>query len=248
MSQTKVKDFKYPELFQDTFMEFFERTHTSGSVKDTQEPIKQYLSLQQHRDLSVKDLQSCDWTANENVVVMSAMKDEALDSEDLHALGPVYKELLGLNDTNSLEMPRSIAEFKSVKVESVLYGSQQSQTIRNSFVLANWAGREGTLASNSGSDDVRPGQVLLFFGHCVKVKAVQPHLPDKRYTFFITRVNWYSLHPQRYSHGVPVKIWCNSFDVFGPACFIPVQRIQSNCSIGKIIYNQENVLGVPSYM
>ena len=201
-----------------------------------------------YRDLSVKDLQSCDWTANENVVVMSAMKDEALDSEDLHALGPVYKELLGLNDTNSLEMPRSIAEFKSVKVESVLYGSQQSQTIRNSFVLANWAGREGTLASNSGSDDVRPGQVLLFFGHCVKVKAVQPDLPDKRYTFFIARVNWYSLHPQRYSHGVPVKIWCNSFDVFGPACFIPVQRIQSNCSIGKIIYNQENVLGVPSYM
>ena len=45
---------------------------------------------------------------------MSAMTDEALDSEDLHALGPVYKELLGLNDTNSLEMPRSIAEFKSV--------------------------------------------------------------------------------------------------------------------------------------
>lgn len=64
-------------------------------MKDTREPIKQYLSLQQHRDLSVKDLQSCDWTANENVVVMSAMTDEALDSEDLHALGPVYKELLG---------------------------------------------------------------------------------------------------------------------------------------------------------
>ena len=114
---------------------------------------------------------------------MSAMKDEALDSEDVHALGPVYKELLGLNDTNSLEMPRSIAEFKSVKVGSLLYASQQSQTIRNSFVLANWAGSEGTLASNSGSDDVRPGQVLSFFRHCVKVKAVQPHLPDKRYTF-----------------------------------------------------------------
>ena len=30
LSQTKVKDFKYAELFQDTFMEFFERTHTSG--------------------------------------------------------------------------------------------------------------------------------------------------------------------------------------------------------------------------
>ena len=136
----------------------------------------------------------------QNIVVMSAMKDEALDSEDVHALGPVYKELLGLNDTNSLEMPRSIAEFKSVKVGSLLYGSQQSQTIRNSFVLENWAGSEGTIASNSGSDDVRPGQVLSFFRHCVKVKAVQPHLPDKRYTFFIARVNWYSLHPQRYSY------------------------------------------------
>ena len=30
LSWTKVKDFKYAELFQDTFMEFFERTHNSG--------------------------------------------------------------------------------------------------------------------------------------------------------------------------------------------------------------------------
>ena len=57
-------------------------------------------------------------------------------------------------------MPHTIAEIKSVKVGSVLYGSLQSQTTRNSFILANWAGHEGSLST--GCDDVRPQQVMSF--------------------------------------------------------------------------------------
>lgn len=68
----------------------------------------------------------------------------------------------------------------------------------------------------------------------------------QRYMFYFARVNWYSVHPERFSHGVPVEIWCNSFDLFGPACFMPVQRIKSNCSLGEKVYKQENVLGVTS--
>ncbi|CAH3140662.1 unnamed protein product, partial [Pocillopora meandrina] len=208
LSQTKVKDFEYPEMFQETFLEFFEGSHSSGSVKDTQEPIKQFLSLRQHREISIKDLHLCDWTASDDIVEMSTFRDETLDTDDLTALESVYKELLGLGEGTFLEMPHTIAEFKSLKVGSVVYGSSQSQTTRNSFVLANWAGHEGRLACSSGCNDVRPGQVISFFF---------------RYMFYFARVNWYSVHPERFSHGVPVEIWCNSFDLFGPACFMPVQ-------------------------
>ena len=89
-------------------------------------------------------------------------EDEALDRDELLALQSVYKKLLGLGDNTFLEIPHTIlyAEFKSIKTGSKLYGSQQSQTTRNSFVLANWARSEGSLACHSGCDDVRPGQIL----------------------------------------------------------------------------------------
>ena len=246
LSQTKVKDFEYPEMFQETFLEFFEGSHSSGSVKDTQEPIKQFLSLRQHREISIKDLHLCDWTASDDIVEMSTFRDETLDTDDLTALESIYKELLGIGEGAFLEMPHTIAEFKSLKVGSVVYGSSQSQTTRNSFVLANWAGHEGRLACSSGCNDVGPGQVISFFRHRIKVKLAESYLPEQRYMFYFARVNWYSVHPERFSHGVPVEIWCNSFDLFGPACFMPVQRIKSNCSLGKKVYKQENVLGVTS--
>ena len=102
---------------------------------------------------------------------MSAIKDGTLDSDDLHALKSVYQELLGLDERSSIEMPFTVSEFKAIKLSSVLYGSSQSQTPRNSFILANWAGTEGSLAASTECDDLRPGQILTFFRHHIKVKS-----------------------------------------------------------------------------
>lgn len=147
LMQAKVKDFNYPELYQESFTEFFENGQGSGSVKVTQEPLEQYLSLQEHREASIKDLSGCDWTANSCISPVSPAKDESLDSDDLNALKIVYQEPLGLDARTSIKMPFTISEFKVIKVGSVLYGSQQSQTTRNSYILANLAGTEGSLAT-----------------------------------------------------------------------------------------------------
>ena len=178
---------------------------------------------------------------------VSAIKDSTLDSEDLHALKSVYQELLGLDKRSSIEMPFTVSEFKAIKLGSVLYGSTQSQTTRNSFVLANWAGTEGSLAAFTGPDDLRPGQILTFFPHRIKVKSTLSNSPDQRYEFYIARVNWYSEHPEPYAYGIPVEIWCNTFDVFGPTCFIPVQRIKSHCARGETIHKRETVIAVTSF-
>lgn len=66
------------------------------------------------------------------------------------------------------------------------------------------------------------------------------------YEFYFARVNRYSKHPDRYEFGFPLEIWCNTFDLFGPACFIPVQRISSHCISGEIIHEREKVLAVTS--
>ena len=170
---------------------------------------------------------------------MSAIKDSTLDSEGLHALKSVYQELLGLDERSSIEMPFTVSEFKAIKLGSVRYVSMQSYTTRNSFVLANWAGTEGSLAASTGRDDLRPGQILTFFRHRIKVKSTLCNSSDQRYEFYIARVNWYSEHPERYAYGIPVEIWCNTFDVFGPACFIPVQGIKSHCACGETIHKRE---------
>ena len=246
LMQAKVKDFKYPDMYLDSFKEFFDNCQNSGSVKVTQQPIEQYLSLQEHREATVQDLSSCDWTSNSCICPASAIKDETLDSDDLNALKVVYRELLGLDTRTTIEMPFTLSEFKAIKIGSLLYGSQQSQTTRNSFVLANWAGTEGSLAATTGCDDLRPGQVMTFFRHRIKVKSMLSNSQDQRYEFYIARVNWYSKHPERYTFGAPVEIWCNTFDVFGPACFIPVQRIKSLCASGETVFKRETVLAVTS--
>lgn len=87
----------------------------------------------------------CDWTASDDIVEMSTFRDETLDTDDLTALDSAYKELLGIGEGAFLEMPHIIAEFKSLKVGSVVYRLSQSQTTRNSFVPANWAGHKGRL-------------------------------------------------------------------------------------------------------
>ena len=115
---------------------------------------------------------------------------------------------------------------------------------RNSYILANWAWTEGLLATSRGSDDQRPGKVITFFRHCINTKQVSSNSTVQKYRFYFARVNWYSKHPDRYEFGFPVEIWCNTFDLFGPACFIPVQRISSHCISGDIIHKKEKVLAV----
>ena len=95
-----------------------------------------------------------------------------------------------------------------------------------------------------GCNDTRPGQVLKFFHHCFKVKSKSTDSLDKRYEFYLAQVNWFSKHPERYAYGLPVELWCNAFDLFGPACFIPIQRIKSVCASGETTYKRETVLAI----
>ena len=108
----------------------------------------------------------------------------------------MYQELLGLDERSSIEMPFTVSDFKAIKLGSVLYGSMQSQTTRNSFVLANWAGTEGSSAASTGGDDLRPGQILTFSRHRIKVKSTLCNSSDQRYEFYIAQANWYSEHPE----------------------------------------------------
>ena len=137
-----------------------------------------------------------------------------------------YQELLGFDDSTVIDMPFIVTECKAVKVGSMSYGSLQSQTSRNATFLANCARPYESLACTTGCNDTRPGQVLKFSCHCVKVKSMSVDSSDERYEFYLAQVSWFSKHPERYAYGPPVELWCNTFEIFGPSCFIPIQRIR----------------------
>ena len=118
-------------------MNFFGNCQASESVKVTQDSLEQYLSLHEHREAPVSNLNCCDWTADGCIYLVSVIKDSNLNSEDLYALKSVHQELLGLDKMSSIEMTFTVSEFKTFKLGSILYGSTQSQTTRSSFGLAN---------------------------------------------------------------------------------------------------------------
>lgn len=80
----------------------------------------------------------------------------------------------------------------------------------------------------------------------MKVKAQDASLPDQTHTFHLSRVNWFSKHPDKSALGDPLQIWCRDYESFGPACFIPIQRIASRYVATEGEYMRDKVMIVAS--
>ena len=118
-----------------------------------------------------------------------------------------------------------------------MYGSQQSQSKRSSFILAAWCGTDGNVDINTA--DLRTGRVLYYFKHCLTIEQnVVPHI----FAF----VQWYQHHPLQHDVVTSrMEAWCaNLFEPFGPASFLPAQRIQSQFVAAFNSMTDEEVLYV----
>ena len=103
--------------------------------------------------------------------------------------------------------------------------------------MAAWCGMDGKV--DSIMTDLRPGRVLFYFKHCLTIgQRVVPHI----FAF----VQWYQHHPlQHQVASSRIEIWCaNLFEPFGPASFLPVQRIHSQFVVAFNTINYKQVLYV----
>ena len=184
------------------------------------------------RNISMQEIDSADWNDNTLLQPLPPVKDSTLDSDDKRYLREVYSRLLEIENHEHIEIPPTIAKFKSVRIGTVVYESLESRTTCNAHVLGNWPGTEGSL-NDTNDSELRSGLVEYYFKHHIKIASLNASFPIRSYDLFMASANWYSKHPDRFAYGLLNEVYCKHFDSFGPACFIPIQRIKARYFHGR---------------
>ena len=243
LAQIKTKEFTLPTDYHENLSEFFTDQAVYGSVKSSETPVEAQLDLFRAQTLLLFDFETLDWGESSHVEAFPPIKDSTLDNDGVRYLKQVYCKFLGVNNAELIDVPFTISKFVSVKVGPIVLGSLGSRTLRNAYILVDWAGCSGRIKEDSSDRRARPGEVVYFFRQQVLRRSPYTGLPGETYKFYMARVNWYSQHPNRDDCGDHVKIWCKDFDSFGPACFVPIKRIKSRFVAGTGLY-KKNVMFV----
>ncbi|XP_028419139.1 uncharacterized protein LOC114544841 [Dendronephthya gigantea] len=163
---------------------------------------------------------------------------EQLDCDEHEYLSAVYK--IFLPDIPVDNIPYLYDKYASIEFSGERYGSEFSRLSRFAYILARWAGRFHGGVDMEGVEE-RPGIIDCFVRQSISYR-------DKVHSFCFAHVRWFQRHPERFHYGndgVTPEIWCsNLFESFGPASFIPVQRIARNLIPGYDKVDDETVLFV----
>ena len=176
------------------------------------------------------------WHCLEPFDLVGVSNEIFLDESSIAYLIESYKVLYN-QAANYQQISFYAKKHSKMKFGNNVYGSQQSQSKRSSFILAAWCGRDGKVDINTV--DLRPGRVLYYIKHCLTIgQNVVPHV----FAF----VQWYQHHSlQQNVVTTRMETWCaNLFEPFGPASFLPVQRIQSQFVAAFNSMNDEDTLYV----
>ena len=127
--------------------------------------------------------------------------------------------------------------YASVEFCGYRYGSLDSRSERSSYVIAFWVGIDGSI--DPATVDVRPAIVHYYFKQNIVIHG-------ELKSIVMAHVSWFQKHRDRHKHENGItEIWCKDvFEPFGPASFLPMQRIQ--CKIVGTVqaWKRENVLFV----
>ena len=132
----------------------------------------------------------------------------------------MYKFVFGRN----IIVPNSCWKTYFLKKAGETYVCLQSRNFRLANILVYWVGNDGNINDLNKIDlTPRPGEVEFFLQQIV-------YKNNQAFTFILAKVLWLlPVSPQLMDHfGKPVQLWRYQLHKrFGPAAFIPVQRIRS---------------------
>jgi hypothetical protein len=195
-----------------------------------------HLQLHDASKLPVNEVNITVWYYLDPYRLAGVSIDFFLDDDHIVYLTETYKALNNLS-ANLEHISFYTKKHSKIMFVNNVYGSQHSQSKRSSYIMAAWCGMDGKV--DSITTDLRPGRVLFYFKHCLTIgQRVVPHI----FAF----VQWYQHHPlQHQVASSRIEIWCsNLFEPFGPASFLPVQRIHSQFVAAFNTINNEQVLYV----
>jgi len=92
----------------------------------------------------VTELALADWSDASILQMLPPIQDFTLDDDDVRYLETVYNTLIDV-DVCHLDIPFTVGKYSNIMIGTTMYGSGISKTMRNSYVLARWAGNHGRI-------------------------------------------------------------------------------------------------------
>lgn len=189
-----------------------------------------YATVINFTKVSLSEVQNRIWTFNSIFTFLGATEDFCLDHDQVFYLAKCYKAMYNIVAALPSVSFRT-TKYTQVKLGNTTLGSQISHSKRSSYIQAAWIGMNGEISESETK--LRPAKVMYNIKHCFEVNgSLKTHL----FAF----VQWY----QYVQEIVPgVEAWsAKLYEPFGPASFLPVQRIHSQYVAAFNKYNDEEVL------
>ncbi|XP_077866348.1 uncharacterized protein LOC144354095 [Saccoglossus kowalevskii] len=159
---------------------------------------------------------------------------EYFDDAWLSNLKEMYK--IVFSECEVKDVSGYVKQFAAVKLFNDVLGSENSRYSRSSLILASWCTLGGQIDTNLAND--QPGIIEFFFTQFLTIDGKQEQC-------MMAKVRWFQKHPSLDYYGKPVEVWCpTSFEMSGPASFIPVQRIKSKFIAGFDKIKRERIMCV----
>ena len=153
----------------------------------------------------------------------------------VEAILQMYQALYPNSSLDNNDVPLTYHEYGSVVIGRELFGSRiNKRTSNNSLVMASWSDEDGNVCFDNLLN-VRPGTVKFFMKHSITIE-------NTKVDHILAVVSWFRKPTELQNlreYKNPVTAWAKQRVQYGPASYIPVQRIKSKF---VFMYINENVL------
>ena len=173
---------------------------------------------------------------NVNVTLLSPFILYTFDSVSLSYLRTCYQTFIP--DVDILEIPQLCCKHRTARWWSQYLKSSEYPAKITTCILANWVGEDGCITVDSSITSA--GRIEYFFSQKLQVGDDLNNYVETK----MACVRWFQEHSTRNSFMKPVEIWSDMFRPFGPASFIPIDRILDVCVTCNMTVNDEIVIAV----
>ena len=219
MSDLQLHNTTIPEECVSTEdLDFLVANDNAGTLMDTTSlHSARYLEIVQASAASLTNFPQELWSFLEIYSPGGVMSTDFMERFELEYLAECYCSMYPGETYSHSNLSAGVQKYSQMKVGSEIFGSQNSRSKRSSYIRARWCGRNGRIDASS----LRPGVVSHFIKHSVSIGGMfKPH--------YFAVVDWFESHPSKDLLGAPIELWCHDLhEAFGPASFLPVQRIYS---------------------
>lgn len=159
------------------------------------------------------------------------------DSVTLSYLRICYQMFIPTVDV--LEIPQLCRKYNSAMWWSQHLKSSKYPKKALLCIIANWIGEDGQITGDVSN--FCAGRIEYFFSQRLLVNNDQ----EKYVEVSMAHVKWFQEHDAKHSFLDPVEIWCKDiFKPFGPASFIPVEKISEVCVTCNLTIDGESVIAI----